>query len=125
MLRRIAPDDLHLFPGHADHLGRDALAVGHRLRAEIADAGVDVHLAVRLDDEQAVEANRSADESADRDPDATHLRAVALAAGRLALDPPELGRAFVEALLQETARRIGAVAGGIRRTEPCLAFGRI
>ena len=43
------------------------MRVAERLGAEVADARVDVHAAVRLDDEQTVEAGRPGDERADRD----------------------------------------------------------
>ena len=46
-------------PRHAHHLGGHALAIGERFSAEIADAGLDVHPAVRLDDEEAVETDRA------------------------------------------------------------------
>ncbi len=109
MLRRVAPGHVRLFPRHPDHLGGNALAVDHRLGAEVADAGVHVHVAVGLDDEQAVESGRAADETADRDADAAHLGAVALAAVRLARIPAELERALVERLLEEAARRVRAI----------------
>src|SRR5918994_2341771 len=106
MFRRISPGHVRLFPRHADHFGRDALTVDHRLRAEVADPSLDIEMAVRLDDEQAVEASRPADESADGDTDATNLTAHTLAAVRLTNVPAEFEGAFVECLLQETARRV-------------------
>ena len=51
--------DVDLLPRHAEDFGGDAVDVEHRLGAEIADARLDVHAAVRLDHEQAVEARSS------------------------------------------------------------------
>ena len=53
ILGRVAPGDVALFPGHAEHFGDHAVHVADRLRSEIADAGLDVDPAIGLDDEQA------------------------------------------------------------------------
>ncbi len=42
VLRRAAPVDDHLLPGHGERLGGDAREIQARMRAEIADAGLDV-----------------------------------------------------------------------------------
>ena len=56
VLARVAEDDLALLPRHAEDVRRDAMHVEHRVRAEIADARLNLHLAVGTDDQQAVEA---------------------------------------------------------------------
>ena len=57
VLGRVAPGDLDLFPGHAHHFRGHSLAIRPRFGAKIADAGLDVHPAVRLDDKEPVEAD--------------------------------------------------------------------
>ena len=57
VLAGVSPGEVDLLPRHADHFGRDAVAIAHRLGAEVADARLDGHAAVRLDDEQAVVAD--------------------------------------------------------------------
>ena len=42
----MAPGDFHFIPRHADHFSRDAIAIVHGFRAQIADAGMDMELAV-------------------------------------------------------------------------------
>ena len=42
------------------HKGDHAVRVDHRFRAEIAHTSSDVQMAIRFDDEEAVEADRSA-----------------------------------------------------------------
>src|SRR5687768_13283683 len=125
VLRRIAPRHVRLLPRDRDHFGGNALAVDHRLGAEVADASLDIQMAVRLDDEQSVESDGAADESADRHADAAYFAANALPVVRFAHVPAELDRALVERFLQETARRVRAVAASIRRPEFRLAFRRV
>src|SRR5215218_6765853 len=57
VLGRVAPRDVDLFPGHAHHFRRHPLAIRPRFGAKIADARLDVHPAVRLDDKEPVEAD--------------------------------------------------------------------
>ena len=77
--------------------------------------------AVRLDDEQAVEAGRAGRVRADRDAGAADLRADALAAARLLLVPVEQLGALVERFLHERARarRPAGRARSAGRTAPC------
>src|SRR5204863_1666363 len=93
--RRVAPREDDLLPRHAHHLGGDALTVGKRFGAEVADAGLDVHPAVRLDDEETVEADRARVVRTDRDAAAADLRALAHAAARFPFIPLEELRALV------------------------------
>src|SRR4029079_14409683 len=81
----------------------DAVHVEHRLGPEVADPGLNREPSVRLDDQQAVEADRASRVGADRDADATHLRSDPLTAAALALLVVEQLGAFVERLLQERA----------------------
>ena len=57
VLGRVAPRDVDHVPGHAHHFRRHALAVGPCFGAKIADASLDGHPAVRLDDKQPIEAD--------------------------------------------------------------------
>src|SRR6202011_4543830 len=59
VLRRAAEDDVALVPGRADHFGGHAVHVERRVRAVVADARLERDASVRLDDEQAVEADRA------------------------------------------------------------------
>src|SRR5256712_5033797 len=101
------------------------MAIAHRFRSEIADARLDVHAAVRLDDEQAVVPGRPGDERARRHAVAANFRPLTLAALRLALVPPEYLRAAIERLLHERARRIRALTARVRRTEFGFSLGRV
>src|SRR3989442_1071205 len=101
------------------------MAIAHRFRSEIADARLDVHAAVRLDDEQAVVPGRPGDERARRHAVAANFRPLTLAALRLALVPPEYLRAAIERLLHERARRIRALTARVRGTELRFPFGRV
>src|SRR5205823_6834012 len=114
---RVAERNVDFFPGNAHHLGRDSLAIGPGFSPEVADPGLDVHPAVRLDDEEAVEADGSGVVRADRHAAAAHLRALALSASGLSLIPLEKLRAPVECLFHKAAGRIGPVALRVRRTE--------
>src|SRR5262245_53620676 len=80
-----------------------------RESAEIANAGVDVELAVRRDAQEAVEAVRAGRVIALADTDAGHLATVALARAGLLLVPVEHPRALVERLLDEGRRDRAAV----------------
>ena len=74
ILRGVAEHDITLLPRDVEHLGRHAVHVEDRMRAVIADAGLEADAAVRLDDEQAVEADRPGSERADRNADGSRLR---------------------------------------------------
>src|SRR5262249_45970168 len=125
VLGGVAPRDVDHVPRHADHLRRHALAVRPGFSAKIADASLDGHAAVRLDDEQPIEADRTGAVRADRDATAAHLRSLALPAPTLALIPVEDLRSFVERLLDETAGRVGPLTARIRRAESGFAGRRI
>ena len=111
ILRRVAPGDIAFLPRNAEHFSSHAVDVADRLGSEIADAGLDVESAVRLDDEKPVE------------PDGARRRNVlietptprtfvpfALAGARLSLVPLELLRAAVERFLDERAGGVGLLA---------------
>ena len=57
VLGRVTPRDVDLFPRHAHHFRRHTLAIRPRFGAKIADASLDGHPAVRLDDKESVEAD--------------------------------------------------------------------
>ena len=124
-LAGVAPVDDDLLPRHLEHVGRDAREIDHRVRAEIADAGLHVQLAVRTDRHQAVEADRSGAVRSDRDADAAHLRSVPLAGARRARRPVELLGAAIERLLHERARDVPPSALRIGRAVQRLALGRV
>ncbi len=42
MLGRVAPYDVALLPGHAEHFSTGAMDVDHRLRPQVADAGLEL-----------------------------------------------------------------------------------
>ena len=107
----VAPDDLELLPRRVEHLGVDALAVEHRLGAEVADAGLHLHLAVGPDDRQPVEADRPGGVGADGHADAAHLRAALLAADRLLGLPAEDLGALVERLADVGLGDVGLLVG--------------
>src|SRR5262245_44035411 len=93
------------------------MAVAHRLGAEVADARLDVHPAIRLDDEQAVVAGRARDKRARRHAVAADFGSLTLAALHLARVPAEETRSAVERFLHERARRVGALTAWVGRTE--------
>src|SRR4029077_19284768 len=104
-----------------------AMHVEHRVRAEVADARLDLQAAVRLDDEQAVESDRAARVRAHGDADAARLVALATRGGehRLARFPLELVAALVERFLHERARHVGRPAVGPRGSEWRVARRRV
>src|SRR5690606_483282 len=85
VLRAVAALDDAVLPVALQRVRRDARRHDIRVRAEVADAGVDMQLAVRLQHDEAVEAARACrmERLPDADPD--HLRAVALPAPRALL----------------------------------------
>src|SRR5690606_22136258 len=104
VLARIAALDDAVLPAHLQHLGRDAGRARVRVRAEVADAGVDVQLAVRRDPDDAVETRESGRMKALPDRDGSDLRAVALAAAGLALGVVELRCTLLERFADVGAR---------------------
>src|SRR5580692_10841470 len=99
ILRGVAPGEIALFPGHAEKFGNDAVHVSPGLRPQIADTGLDIDMAIGLDDEQAVKARGAAGITTDRYADTPHLRAVALAGAHFSFIPLELLGAAVERFL--------------------------
>ena len=111
----VAALDDHIVPVVVEHVGRDPRGPRVGVGAEIADAGMDVQLAVRRDAHHAVEAVRAGGVIALADADAGHLGAVALAGLFLLLLPLEHLGALVQRLLLEGAGQgtaIGADLGG-------------
>src|SRR4029453_15099134 len=94
-------------------------------RPEVADTGLDVHPAIRLDDEQAVEADGARVLRADRDAAAAHFVALAHAASRFAFIPLEHLGALIKRLLDETTSGIGSIAACVSGTELRLAGRRV
>ena len=124
VLRGVAPGEDDLVPRHAHHLGGDAVHVEADSVPRLPTPGLDVHLAVRLDDEQAVEADRPGDEAADRDADAAHLGAHALADRALRSSQPKTSLPF-QRFLDERAGRVALLPFTVGRAELRLALGRV
>ena len=57
VVARVAPRHDDVLPGEVEHLGAHTRGVDHREGAEVADALMDVHLAVGLDREQSVDSD--------------------------------------------------------------------
>src|SRR5205807_2671996 len=100
----IAPLDDGIVPAHIQDFGGNTRCCRVREGAKIADAGVDVELAVRREAQEAVKSVRAGRVVALTNPDAGHLAAVALARTSLLLIPLEHARALVERLLEEGGR---------------------
>src|SRR5881394_4569523 len=96
----VAAHDDAVLPIHLEHLGRDARGRGVRVRAEVADAGVDVELAVAREPHEPVEAVAAGRVKRGADADADHLRARLLAAAREPARPAEALGAALERLAQ-------------------------
>src|ERR1035441_4586720 len=62
--RRVTPDDIALFPRHAQDLRAGPMYVNHGLRPEVADSGLEGDPSIRLDNEKPVESDRAANETA-------------------------------------------------------------
>src|SRR5690606_13005342 len=104
VLAAVAALDDAVLPVVLQHLGGDARRARVRERAEIADAGVNVELAVRRDAHQAVEAVESGRVISLADADAGDRRSLALPAALAALVPVEALGTFRERFLQVHAR---------------------
>ena len=125
-LARVAPVDDDLVPRHLEHVGGDAREIDHRMRAEIADAGLHVQLAVGPDRHQSVEADRAgARAGRPRRRRRVTFDPLPLAGARRARRPIELLRAAIERLLHERARDVAASAFRIGRPVERFALGRI
>ena len=96
--------------------------VDHRMRAEVADAGLHVQLAVGPDRHQAVEADRPGAVRADGDADAAHLRCrcrcprAPCARPSLKSSAPRSSASFTNALVTWRPLAVRAAAG---RRAPC------
>src|SRR5581483_6069236 len=112
----VAPRDLTFVPRYAQDFRRDAMAIADRFGAQIADTGLNVDLAIRLDHEQSIESNRAADEAAGGHSDATRLGAAALGL-RFAFVPTEGILAFIERFFNECAGGVKPFAVGQRRSD--------
>ena len=60
VLARIAPHNVANLPRHAQHFRAGAMHIDHRLRAQVADARLKLHAALRRDHQQSVEARSAA-----------------------------------------------------------------
>ena len=122
VLARITPGDLALLPRHPHHFGSHAVGVAVRLGAEVADTALDVHLPIRLDDEETIESGGAGDERAHGDADAANLRTDSLPALGLTGVPVEHLGALIKRLLDERARRVSRAdrADSPGRTVPFL-----
>src|SRR5690606_4875851 len=120
VLARVAALDDAVLPAHLQHLGRDPRRAGMRVRAEVADAGMDMELALRRDSHDTVETGEAGRMKALPNGDGPHLRAVALAAPRLALRVVERLGALVERLADIAARHRRTLAA-----DPAVHVGRV
>src|SRR5579872_6819398 len=111
VLARATPGDFAFLPRNAKHLGSDAVAIAHRRCAQVPDAGLDIELPVRLQNGEAVKANRASDEATGSDADAAHFSAALLELS-FALLPFELLHAAIERFLDEATRDVGPLAVG-------------
>jgi hypothetical protein len=80
------------------------------MRAEVADAGLHIQLAVRPDRHQTVVADRAGAMRANRHADAADLRSIPLAGACLAFVPLEELGAAIEGVLHERARDVATLA---------------
>src|SRR5205085_4080897 len=55
VFRGVAPDDIALFPRDTENFGARAVDVDHRLRPQVADAGLEADPAIGRDHEKSVE----------------------------------------------------------------------
>src|SRR6185369_198480 len=90
----VAPRDFAFIPRYTEHFRSYAMAIADRLRAQVADAGLNIKLAIRLDDEQSVESHRAAHEATGGDANTACLGAAALRL-RFSLVPAERGVTFI------------------------------
>src|SRR5579862_4297342 len=125
MLGRVAPADVDFVPRHAEHFGRNAMHIVHRLGSEISDSRLEAKHAVRLQQEQAVETDRAADICADGDAGPANLGTYFLWIAGNALGPLELLRALVQRLFDERAGGVSSLPVGKGRSELRLAFGSV
>src|SRR3970040_2401690 len=113
MTARVAAHDDAIPPVHFQGLGGDARRARMRVRTEIADAGMDVELAVRRQNDEAVKTAAARRMVGRAGADAGHFRAVALSARRFALLPIERGRPLGEGIRQVSARDGALLRAGL------------
>src|SRR5262249_42020240 len=121
VLASVAPNHLALFPRNAQDVGPGAMHIDRRVGTEVADAGLELHLPVRSDDQKPVEADGARREWADRHARSTHLGTGTLADPRFLLFPLEELRTFVQSFLHEGARDVRLLSARGRRAEWGLA----
>ena len=80
----------HFSQGTPEHFSAHAVYVDHRLRPQVADSGLEPHPAIRLDDQNSIEAGGTADITTERHADATHFCTDAFRLARNSLAPFEL-----------------------------------
>src|SRR5580704_5249185 len=98
--------------------------VDYRFSSQVTDSGLEGDAAVRLYNEKPIEADRAADETTERDSDASHLRADPLRSPRHPVLPFELFGAAIEGFLDKRARCM--LPRSINRSaEWRLAFGTV
>src|SRR6187549_3141611 len=95
------------------------------MRAEIADARLDVQPAVGTQGHETVESDRPCTMRADRDANATHLRAAPLPRVGLPLVPPEGRFSLVQRFVDERAREALPLAVRLCRTEHRTSHWRV
>ncbi len=114
-LRGVAPDQLHFLPGEVEHFRRGARGVGEGVGAQVADAGVDLELAVGSHHHEAVEAERARRVARERDADAGDLGSLLLARQLLDVVPVDQRFRLVDRLADERAGEAALVAVELRR----------
>src|SRR5579862_5806726 len=114
----VAPGYVALFPRHIQNFGDDPVYIEKGFRPQISDAGLDGDASVGLDDEQAVESDRSPDEATRGNTNASHHGSTALRSSETIL-PLELFGSAIEGFFQERARRMSP------RSVSHRAYGRL
>ena len=102
-MARVPPDDFAFLPGHGQEFGGDPCGVDDRMRTEIADALMDVELAIRLDDQESVETDRTCHERAERRRDPGYFGAAGAVWPLLPSLPLEQLAALIERFARERA----------------------
>ena len=116
----VAPHHLAVVPVHAEHVSGRAAGVGDGVRAQVADALVDVEPAVRPDHQQPVHPPASADEGTDADAYPDRLGAAPCRAQLCPLLPAEHLGSQIEGLGGE-----GAGEGSLVGAEPAVVPGSV
>ncbi len=100
VLTRVAALDDAILPIVLERLGCNARSARVRERAQVADTGVDVQLAVGRDTHETVKATEPGRVIRLADSDSRHLRPLALAAARDALLPVETRGSLVQRIVE-------------------------